>query len=244
MTDILDRVAKLHSEFRPANADEFFALRLAEKLNNGAAARHYAELVARYSQSKLLAVFSRARATHLDPGRRFHQLLDALNGNGSHDRSEKSLAAIRIERRAIGLAVFSGDHLRYADARQLSSFPAKAAETTVGFINKFWQRFRFESAAVEIATRDHHMKRQDLHERVRKTLRTLAIPIAEAEEKELLAAFGHPPLRFRQDMRAVIEQIYPVLNEGFGAPWTCDAAALGLYVQTERLFNNINQPLL
>lgn len=240
MPNILDRVAKSRartqrSQFRPETTEEFFAYRLAAKLGEQTAARHYAELTDQYSQSKLLVAYRQSVRSHVDPARRFHEALQPLHDRPSINRTAtKTLGAIRIERRAIAAAVLAGDYLKYADARQLVAAPEKAVATAMGFLSKFCERFRFDSAVLE--TVPEGTKRSVIHESVLAWLQSLGIGVAEVGEAELLAAFGYPPLQFRRDMRKAVGRIYPVLNEALGAPWTHDAAALGLYVQTERLF--------
>jgi hypothetical protein len=67
------------------------------------------------------------------------------------------------------------------------------------------------------------------------------VGITEVSTTDVVRAFSFPAARFRRDLRAVTSEIYPVLREMPGLPWTEDAAALGLYAHTERLFNSINQ---
>jgi hypothetical protein len=53
----------------------------------------------------------------------------------------------------------------------------------------------------------------------------------------VLASFGHPRPRFRNQVRQIISTIWPGVNGSFGSPLIKDALALGLYCQVERLFN-------
>lgn len=249
MTSILDQVAQSaartrYGRFRPTTAQEFFALRLAARLGESVSAGHYAELAERYSQGQLLAAYRWALASHLDPARRFHAELETLKDRHPGMGGGVRLAAIRIERRAVAVAILIGDHLKHADARQLSSSPDKALGSAAGFVTRFLEKFRCPSAALEIIPDGHEVQRTLVHRAVLRVLHLQAIGIVEVSKADLLAAFGYPPPRFRGEIRESISAIYPVLGQQFGAPWTLDAAALGLYVQTERLFNAINQPLL
>jgi hypothetical protein len=192
---------------------------------------------------QLLAAYRRALAAHLDTARRFHQELKPLKSGGHRAAWGSPLAAIRIERRAVAIATLTGDHLKHADARQLSSSRDKALGSTVGFVTRFLERFRCESAALELIPNGHEVQRTQLHQAILQVLSSQAIGVTEVPKADLLAAFRYPASRFRSDLRDVISDIYPALSEGPGFPWTADAAALGLYVQTERLFNNINHPL-
>ena len=67
MTNILDQVARSSSsarygQFQPSDQREYFALRLAQKLDDAAAARHYGELLEHYSEDQLLVAYRRARS--------------------------------------------------------------------------------------------------------------------------------------------------------------------------------------
>src|SRR5438105_10768155 len=113
MTNILDRVAKSaethYGHFEPTNAEELFSLRLATKLNDAAAAQHYVKLLQEHGEDKILTAYRRTVSrVQRDLARRFHVELKHLQGRNAHRPSEISIAAIRIERRAVGLAIFNG----------------------------------------------------------------------------------------------------------------------------------------
>src|SRR5712691_5492451 len=102
MHSILDRVAARHSygEFRPQTVREFFALRLARKLGDVSATRHYLDLTEQYSEERLLVAYRRARSSaNGDLARAFHTALERLNGNGANGHSRR-LFAIKVERRS------------------------------------------------------------------------------------------------------------------------------------------------
>src|SRR5947209_7986426 len=118
MTNILARVAasraSAHPEqFRPVSPEAFFALRLAEKLGEGAVAEHYAGLLDRYSIGQLLIAYRRAKASASPAGaaRSFHGELERLSGRNGYEPDRRRLAAIRIERRAIAVVILSGTQL-------------------------------------------------------------------------------------------------------------------------------------
>ena len=243
---ILDRVAKSaakvrYGHFRPATTQEFFALRLAVKLGDAGSAQHYAELADKFSQGQLLAAYARALPSNIDPARRFHLELESLKSRNGGDQGTSRVAAVRIERRAVGFAFLRGDRLVHADARQLSSVPDKALGNAISFVTRFLDRFPCESAALEMIPNGHEVQRTLLHRAVLHVLSAQGMGIIEVSKADLLTAFGYPAPRFRAELREIISDIYPVLDQQPGSPWTSDAAALGLYVQTERLFNTINQ---
>src|ERR1700737_3324914 len=119
MTPILDRFGPKLSAFRPKTTAELFRLPLAQKINDAAAASHYAELLTQYSEADLLTAFRRAiQSGARDLGRSFHVELHHSSGNGGNGHNSQ-LASIRVERRAVAVAIFSGDHLSYTQVRQL-----------------------------------------------------------------------------------------------------------------------------
>lgn len=243
MTDILDRVAQStrsqYGDFRPASTQDFFALRLAARLGESDSAGHFAQLADQHSEGKLLGAYRRSLRFHGDLGRGFHRELELLKDtNITGSAAGRPLAAVRIERRAIAIAILSADHLMHADARQLSSMTDKALDTAASFVTRFMEKFRFESVALEVIPNGHEMQRTLLHRVIVDVLIREAIGIREVGKADLFEAFGHPGLRSRRELRQVMSNIYPVLDQSLGSPWTHDAAALGLYVQIERLFNN------
>jgi hypothetical protein len=250
MKSILDQVARSSAQrqyghFRPATTNGFLALRLAQHLGEGSIAQHYADLAEQYSEGQLLEAYRRAFMSHFDLARRFHMELEPLKTRKYGTESRGRLAAIRIDRRVVAVAILNGDHLQHTDARQLSSSPNKALDSAVGFITRqVLDKFDFESAALEIIPNGHEVQRLILHQATIRALGTKAIGILETSKADLFQAFGNPPLHSRKALREIMSRIYPALDSEPGRPWIHDAAALGLYVQTERLFNSINQTLL
>jgi hypothetical protein len=249
MTNILDEVARSsqsrYGHFRPSTVHEFLALRLAQRLGEDSIAQHYADLSEHYSEGQLLIAYRRALTGHFDIARRFHAELGPLENRHFGTESRGKLAAIRIDRRAVAVAILNGEHLHHTDACQLSSSPDKALASTVSFITRrVIEKFDFESAALEIIPHGHEAQRAIFHQATVRALGAKAIGILETSKTELFQAFGYPPLHSRKELREIMSRIYPALDEEPGAPWIHDAAALGLYVQTERLFNSINQTLL
>jgi hypothetical protein len=245
--NILEQVARSaakshYGHFRPSTTQEFLALRLAQRLGEGSLAQHYAELSEQYSEGQLLIAYRRALTGHFDIGRRFHAELGHLKDRRLGSESRGKLAAIRIDRRAIAVAILNGEHLHHSDACQLASSPDKALASAIRFITRrVLDKFDFESAALEIIPSGREVQRTILHRAILGAVGTKAIGILEASKTDLLEAYGWPSLRSRKELRGIMSKIYPVLDQEPGRPWIHDAAALGLYVQTERLFNSINQ---
>lgn len=242
MNGILDRVARTHDpifqrHYQPATFEHFFALRLANRLDDAAAVHHYIELCERHSQDVLLAVYRSVINTGVaDLGRAFNAALEQKNGgNGSLPTTD--LAAIRVERRGIAVAIFHGTQLRYPPiAHQLSSDGNKALGSAAMFISRLLDKCHFSSAALEQLPQGCEVQRAQLAKIITDILLHDQVAVHRYAKREVLAAFGHPPLKFRNQVREVISAIWPDINGSYGGPLVKDALALGLYAQTERLF--------
>ena len=243
MTNILDQLAQSSlrdqfGNFQPKTTEEFFALRLATRLNDAGAARHYAELADQHSEGQLLLAYHRATAGGNIPfARRFHGELAALGSRNGIYPQKIRLIAIRIERRTIAIAILNANHLDYTDVRHLSSSPDKALGSAASFVTRAVDRFQLKSAALELIPNGHEVQRLLLYQMTTQALADRAVSITETSKKDLFLAFSRPSLRSRTGLRQVMSAIWPVLDHDSGRPFTHDAAALGLYVQTERLFN-------
>jgi len=245
MTNILDQVARSSSsarynQFEPCDQQEYFALRLAQKLDDAAAARHYADLLDHYSQAQLLTAYRRAKTAgyHSDPARSFHQELKRLEGRTGDDPPIRRLAAIRIERRAVAIAILDGEHLAAPpQVRQLSSNGDKALNSAASFISRILEQYPLGRAALEAVPCETEVLRGDLMDIISRVLIEQEINIWEVAKPYMLASFGHPGPRFRNQVRKTISTIWPGVNGSFGSPLLKDALALGLYCQVEYLFN-------
>lgn len=243
MTGILDRIARrqaavLSKHFRPATPGEFLALRLAQRLNDGPAVRHYIELCDRHPQAHIVAAYRHAAATSVQSAARsFHAAL-AIPNRSSNGLPHRDLAAIRIERRCIAVAIFSGQDLKYPPiARQLVTDQNKALGSAAMFINNIRAKCAFSGAAIEQLTADCDAHRSQLTRIVLQVLAEQQVAVWQFPKTDIIAAFGEPPLRFRADVRDVMTAMWPEVNGGFGSPFIKDALALGLYCQAEHVLS-------
>ncbi|MGJ5814480.1 hypothetical protein [Paludibaculum fermentans] len=223
--------------FRPKTATELFALRLASRLNDTDASGHYLGLLERFSEAELLAAYRRTTkpGLHGDVGRRYQTELRHSQGSGPLDKDLK-LIAVRVERRSVAVAVLYGDRLEYVQVRQLSSVKDKALGSAVSFVEWVCDQFRLDSAALESISIEDEIQRKAISTAITQVFRDRLIPIWEIPKVDLLTAYGHPRLKSRKELRAVITGIWPSLEGTNSKVLIQDAVALGLYVQTERLF--------
>ena len=148
-----------------------------------------------------------------------------------------AMAAIKVERRSVAVAILTNGNLEYTQVRQLSSAADKADASAVGFINWTVATFGIASAALERIQNGSEIRRAQLTELLLTTFRDAGIPLWEVSKQELFEAYGMPPLRTRKELRRVVVTIWPILKVQNGDGGILDAVALGLYVQTERLFH-------
>jgi hypothetical protein len=146
------------------------------------------------------------------------------------------LLAIKVERRSIAVAVFFGERLDHTQVRQLASDEHAAEATTADFVNWLLYTFDIGSAAVEAVGQQDDTRRGALIQTIRSILRASSIPIWEISKAELLYGFGCPALRTRKQLRNVIRNMWPILDEPNQNQAVLDAVATGVYVSTERLF--------
>jgi hypothetical protein len=244
---ILNQLAarRPQTSFRPTSVRALFVLRLARKLGEPAAAAHFADLARKHSDETLLLAYSRI-LNHGHPprdlGRAFHDELAntreqdsaaSRNGNGG----PTSFVAVRIERRRVAVAVFVGTRLDFHDIRHLRAEPDKANASAISLLTWVVGEFGISSAAVERLDSGDEIRRAGLYRAVLTTLREDLIPVWEISRAELFDGYSYPPLSNRAILREAAHNIlWPSFNNPEPSPQEIDAAALGLYVQTERLF--------
>jgi hypothetical protein len=245
MKGILDRVSKSalsasYSHFRPKSPGEFFALRLAQKLGDSVASKHYVELTERYSEAQLLVAYRRATSNGSGANviRNFHTELERVSGKHVNGMPNQRIAAIQIERRAIAVVILKGERLEYPPL--VRRLPAKdKALASIGlFLNWVMERCSFERAALEtVPNTSRDVQRSALNQMAKQFLTEQTISIWEIPKRVVLAAYGHPPLRFRKELREVAATMWPEVDGSLGSPLIYDALTLGLYCQVEFLFN-------
>ncbi len=148
------------------------------------------------------------------------------------------LAAIRVDRRAVAIALFNGAQLDYTQTRQLPGGIGKAETSLTAFLNWVLATFAVEGAAIETVSGAENIQRARLARVAIEAIRNASVPIWEIPKDELLSSFGHPGLQSRKGLREIISRIWPILNTRGNTHWILDAVALGLYVQVERLFHH------
>jgi hypothetical protein len=147
------------------------------------------------------------------------------------------LVAIRVQRRSLSIAVFAGTHLEHAEVYNLSSNNRKAEESTIGYGRRLINDFGISAASMEWA-RNGDLRKTILTDMLVESFRDSGIQVFQADKQELFEAFGMPPLGTRKELGSVVITIWPSLNTPGFSSSVFDAAALGLFIQTERLLHH------
>lgn len=148
------------------------------------------------------------------------------------------LAAFKISRRSVTVAVFSGRTLEYIDTQHLSVLPKIALEGIERFLGWIIENFQPEMAAlgVEEDEPDQRVRAQVLTQSAEQYLLQRGIPIWKVTDKELLNAYAVPAVPDKHELRQIARSIWPYLGSQH-LP-ALDAALIGLLIQTERLLAN------
>ena len=147
---------------------------------------------------------------------------------------ETRLAAFKVERRTVAAAVFAGEHLEYAQLRQLASDSRKAESSAVGFAQWITDTLGIEVVALERVNQEPVSQRRTLTEAIVRSLGEEGIAAWRVQKIDLLSAYGIPALKTRQELRAIVHAFWPIVPAASIHGSTLDAAALGLYVQIQR----------
>lgn len=146
------------------------------------------------------------------------------------------LLAIKLTGRTAAAAVYIGRELHYAEVRQLASGLAQAKDSLVAFSSSLIEHFRVDSTVSEENTADTRAKA--LTASMLDLLREKAIPHWALDKSELFAAYGEATLKSTRELREIVRNYWPHIIDERDDQTCLDAAALGLYLQTERMLSN------
>jgi len=146
------------------------------------------------------------------------------------------LLAIKLMRQTATAAVYLGCDLHYVEIRQLASDLEQAKDSLIAFTSSLIEHFHIDSAVSEEDGRDTRAKA--LVAIVRSHLKERAIPYWSVEKSEVLAAYSEVSLKSVHELRSVVSNYWPHIIEARDDKTFLDAAALGLYIQTERMLSD------
>jgi hypothetical protein len=145
--------------------------------------------------------------------------------------SANTLAALRITRTRVGIAVFTNTKIEFARCLNLPCRSVQhAANSLRGLVNWTMEQFKNPTIAAE----ESKDRTKELLAELHILAKERGLPVITVASNTLLSAFSFPPLTSRPQLRKIASTIWPglaLMNKGE----VLDAAALALHVQTERL---------
>jgi hypothetical protein len=145
------------------------------------------------------------------------------------------LLAIKMTGRTAAAAVYFGRDLHYTELRQLAPDITQARDSLIGFISSLIEHFYIDSGAWEECPPD--TRALMLTASIIDLLREKDMLHWTIKKSVVMAAFGQVPFTRLHDLRQAVSGYWPHIIAEWGDDTWLDAAALGLYLQTERLLS-------
>jgi hypothetical protein len=145
------------------------------------------------------------------------------------------LLAIRIRRRAVAAAVFSGRQLDHLDILHLCNEPEIVTDAVARFLVRVIENFKPADVALGSSRAPQGERVRALTEMTERMLSSAGIPIWRVEDKAVLESFAVPKLKNKEQLRPIVQSFWPHLGHRQLAAF--EAAALGLHLQIERLLS-------
>lgn len=145
------------------------------------------------------------------------------------------LLVVRIERRRIAVAAFSGTRLEHVQARELSADLARANCTAERFVTWALEMFEPKAVMLEQGSVREGTRRRKLAAAIERRLAQYPLGF-ESVPPQAGTIFGVPEPRSQRAVQDVARTIWPdAARQGKEAG--LQAAALGLHFQMHRLLN-------
>ena len=143
------------------------------------------------------------------------------------------ILSVRLHRRAIGIAILEREGLTFADGRHLASGVARAIPTAVAYVQRWLTGSGATAVIVDSAPAGLSEVTDDIRAHVAQLCADAHLPMLTIGRAEILAAYGHPALRSRYEVRGLVGEYWPDLLtiRGRVRPFAIDAAAAALYAE-------------
>ena len=146
------------------------------------------------------------------------------------------LLAIRIRRRSVAAAVFSGRHLEYMDMLHLCNEPEVVTDAVARFLARILENFKPSDVALGTSRVAQGERVKALTQLVESMLTAEGVPIWKVDDKTLLESYAVPKLKNKDQLRPIVLSFWPHLGHRQASAF--EAAALGLHVQVDRLLSH------
>jgi hypothetical protein len=150
--------------------------------------------------------------------------------------TDHKLAALALDRRTVALAFFRRSQIEDLIIWHLPADLPRALNSLSTFLNQVIERNPIEHFAFTCPTDGASTRQMQLTVVCIERARAAGIPFVEVRDQDLFAAYSHPAVERREQVRQVGRVIWPSLDSKPTVRAAVDAALLGLYVQVDRLF--------
>lgn len=145
------------------------------------------------------------------------------------------LVSITVSRRSISVAVFRGRTIEYTDVINLPDSVQKGCDAATRFLRWIIEDFAPTIVALGDLHADEGRRVQLLNQTVEDVISSAQIPAWRVATDQLLESYGVPRLESKIKLREIAQSFWPQLSDA--GEKTLEAAALGFYVQVERLLS-------
>lgn len=145
------------------------------------------------------------------------------------------LAAIKVSRRTVAIAIFKGQSLHYGEIHHLSSRPEIAIASAVSYLTWTLSQFHIQVVALEESVNSEEVRATEVLGALVEELRRMTLPYRRVSKQTVFDSFAIEPLTSRKELREVVTTFWPQLGTSDFDPSILDAAAVGLYAQIEYL---------
>jgi hypothetical protein len=147
------------------------------------------------------------------------------------------LLSFKMTARSLTVAVLSERELIYIEVRKLAPNMAQARNSITALLRSLAAHFYIDSAAIMESEGETRAKRLSAH--LLNELHALQLPHWPVKESTILSAYAEEPLSRTSALREAVANYWPHIIDDKSDKTCLDAAALGLYIQTERLLVEI-----
>ena len=139
--------------------------------------------------------------------------------------------SVRLNRRAIGVAVLTDEALTMTDGRHLSSERDRAVPAAVRYIDRWLEQSGAGAVVVDAPAPVEGSTTKQLLDGIISLLSSRGVMPLLITKADILAAYGLSPVRTRSQVRDVVSGFWPELAKISGRikPYAADAAAAALY---------------
>jgi len=147
--------------------------------------------------------------------------------------SHEILAAVRITRSRIGVVVFKGTKLEFVRCLNL---PFTNRESAVASLENFlgWVIEQFRRPTLAMEEQGARAGPESLTDEVANIAKAHNLPLITIPVSTIFQAYAFPAVQSRSELRSIAAVIWPTLGL-LKQREILDAAAFGLYAQTENL---------